>query len=127
LQKCQSVKTESSHLKGLYEGRGENVVRGKQPLTRVTSIYVSSSGDRGAGQAQYFGQHDNGKSLFAIYRKRREGDLLYQEAWTPATNSWEVSVYLMRLITGGDCTLAEIRIEDAREAFPEAFSAGDAG
>lgn len=121
------MKTESSDLGGLSEGRSESVVRGMQPLTRVKSIYVSSSGDRGAGHVQYFGQHDMGKSLFAIYRKRREGDLLYQEAWTPATNSWEVSAYLMRLITGGDCTLAEIRIEDAREAFPEAFAAGDVG
>jgi len=121
------VKTESSKFDEQSKGRCDTVMRGTQPLIGVDLGYVSSSSDRGAMQVQYFGQHDMGKSIFAIYRKRRVGELIYQEAWTPATDSWEVSVYLMRLITGGDCTLAEIRIGDAREAFPEAFSAGGVG
>lgn len=73
-------------------------------------------------ETKYFGQTDMGTKIFALYRKRPADGLLYQEQWIPATSSWEVTTYLMRLITGGDCTITEITLEMARSSYPEAFS-----
>ena len=72
-------------------------------------------------ETKYFGQTDTGVRVFAIYRKRPADGLLYQERWRPGTSSWEVTTYLMRLITGGDCTITEISLELAQSSFPEAF------
>lgn len=69
----------------------------------------------------YFGQTDMGVKIFALYRKRLSDGIVYQEQWIPDSNSWEVTKYLMRLITGGDCALTEITIELAKSSFPEAF------
>ena len=69
----------------------------------------------------YFGQTDMGVKIFALYRKRRVDDLIYQEIWNTATSSWDITTSLMRLITGGDCTLTEITSELAKCSFPEAF------
>jgi len=70
---------------------------------------------------KYFGQTDMGKSIFAIYRKRLADGIIYQEQWISTTNSWEINTYLMRLLTGGDCTITEITLELAKSSFPEAF------
>jgi hypothetical protein len=70
---------------------------------------------------QYFGQTDMGKRIFAIYRKRLADGIIYQEQWIPTTNSWVITTHLMRLLTGGDCTIAEITLELAKSSFPEAF------
>ena len=70
---------------------------------------------------EYFGQTDMGKRIFAIYRKRLADGIIYQEQWIPTTNSWEITTYLMRLLTGGDCTITEITLELAQISFPEAF------
>jgi hypothetical protein len=69
----------------------------------------------------YFGQTDMGIKIFALYRKRLADGIVYQEQWMPGSSSWEVTTYLIRLITGGDCTLTEITIELAKSSFPEAF------
>ena len=69
----------------------------------------------------YFGQTDMGVKIFALYRKRRVDDLIYQEIWNTATSSWDITTSLMRLITGGDCTITEITLELAKSSFPEAF------
>jgi len=69
----------------------------------------------------YFGQTDMGVKIFALYRKRLADGIVYQEQWMPSSSSWEVTTYLIRLISGGDCTLTEITIELAISSFPEAF------
>ena len=73
------------------------------------------------GETKYFGQTDMGTKIFALYRKRPADGLLYQEQWMPGTGSWEVTTYLMRIITGGDSTITEITLELAKSSFPEAF------
>jgi hypothetical protein len=70
---------------------------------------------------KYFGQTDMGTRIFAIYRKRLADGIIYQEQWISTTNSWEITTYLMRLLTGGDCTVTEIPLELAKSSFPEAF------
>lgn len=70
---------------------------------------------------KYFGQTDMGVRIFAIYRKRLSDGIIYQEQWISTTNSWEITTYLMRLLTGGDCTITEITLELAKSSFPEAF------
>ena len=70
---------------------------------------------------KYFGQTDMGVRIFALYRKRLADGIIYQEQWISTTNSWEITTYLMRLITGGDCTITEITLELAKSSFPEAF------
>ena len=72
-------------------------------------------------ETKYFGQTDMGVRVFAIYRKRPADGIVYQEKWMPGTSSWETTTFLMRLLTGGDCTLAEITFELAKSSFPEAF------
>jgi len=62
-----------------------------------------------------------GKDTFAIYRKRPADGIIHQEQWISSTNSWEVTTYLMRLLTGGDCTITEITYELAKSSFPKAF------
>jgi hypothetical protein len=62
-----------------------------------------------------------GVKIFALYRKRLADGIVYQEQWMPSSSSWEVTTYLIRLISGGDCTLTEITIELAKSSFPEAF------
>ncbi len=72
-------------------------------------------------ETKYFGQTDMSTKIFALYRKRPADGLIYQEQWMPGTSSWEVTTYLMRLITGGDSTITEITLELAKSSFPEAF------
>jgi hypothetical protein len=72
-------------------------------------------------ETKYFGQTDMGTKIFALYRKRHVDDLIYQEIWNTATSSWDITTSLMRLITGGDCTITEITLELAKSSFPEAF------
>ena len=73
-------------------------------------------------ETKYFGQTDMDDTIYALYRKRYTADLIYQERWMPGTRSWKPTIYLMRLITGGDCTITEITHELAKSSFPEAFS-----
>ena len=73
-------------------------------------------------ETKYFGQTDIDIKIFALYRKRPAHGIVYQEKWMPGTSSWEVTTYLMRLITGGDCTVTEITLELAKSSCPEAFT-----
>jgi ribulose bisphosphate carboxylase small subunit len=73
-------------------------------------------------ETKYFGQTDMGMRIYSLYRKRYEDGIVYQEQWRPNTNSWELTTYLMRLLTGGDATISEITLEKARSSYPEAFS-----
>ena len=73
-------------------------------------------------ETKYFGQTDMGIEIFALYRKRYADGIIHQERWKPSTKSWELTTYLMRLITGGDATITEITLEMARSSYPEAFS-----
>lgn len=73
-------------------------------------------------ETKYFGQIEvMDDTIYALYRKRYTADLIYQERWMPGTRSWKTTIYLMRLITGGDCTVTEITHEQAKCSFPEAF------
>ena len=72
-------------------------------------------------EIKYFGQTDMGVRIFALYRMRPADGITYQEKWMPGTSSWEVTTYLMRLITGGDSTVTEITLDLAKSSFPEAF------
>ncbi len=73
-------------------------------------------------ETKYFGQTDVGVRVFANYRMRPADGITYQEQWMPTTSSWDTSTGLMRLVTGGDCTITEITLELAQSFFPEAFS-----
>jgi len=73
-------------------------------------------------ETKYFGQSDMGVRIYSLYRKRYADGIVYQEQWRPHTNSWELTTYLMRLLTGGDATITEITLEMARSSYPEAFS-----
>ena len=99
------------------EGEVKIIRRGK--TINKQTVILKMEGD----MTRYFGQTDMGKTIFAIYRKRYVDDLVYQEIWNTTTSSWDISTSLMRLITGGDCTLSEIQEEDAMKAFPVAFPA----
>ncbi len=102
------------------EGEVQIIRKGSKDITKMTSTDIlKMEGD----MTQYFGQTDMGKKVFAIYRKRYVDDVIYQEQWNPATSSWDLTTSLMRLLTGGDCTLSEIREADAMKAFPTAFPA----
>ena len=49
----------------------------------------------------------------SLFRYREEADLIYEEYWNPATNTWNETSYLTRLLTGGDCTLIQVTEEFA--------------
>ena len=73
-------------------------------------------------ETKYFGQTDMGVRIFALYRKRHANGIVFQEQWKPNTNSWELTTYLMRLLTGGDSSITEITLEMAKIAYPDAFA-----
>lgn len=93
----------------------------KQPVDRPLKLPLDHGRYLFMNDVTYFGQTDMGVKIFALYRKRPVDGIVYQEQWMPGTSSWEVTTYLMRLITGGDCTLTEITIELAKSSFPDAF------
>ena len=93
----------------------------KQPVDRPLKLPLDYGRYLFMNDVTYFGQTDMGVKIFALYRKRRVDDLIYQEIWNTATSSWDITTSLMRLITGGDCTITEITLELAKSSFPDAF------
>ena len=57
---------------------------------------------------------DNHPYSNSLYRYREEAELIYEEHWCPTTNTWDQTSYLTRLLTGGDCTLAEVTQDFAK-------------
>jgi len=96
-----------------------SITEGAKFLQQGKTAILKMEGD----MITYFGQTDMGKTIFALYRKRPADGITYQEHWNPSTSSWDTTTSLMRLLTGGDCTLSEIREADAMKAFPTAFPA----
>jgi hypothetical protein len=73
---------------------------------------------------QYYGSIDIGGyfRLGVLWRYRNEEGLHYQEAWSARSKSWESTLYLTRMIIGGECSLADMTIEQAMRVEPDAFT-----
>ena len=56
-----------------------------------------------------------------LWRFRNEEGLNYQEAWNTRSKSWGDTRYLIKMIIGGECSLADMTVEQAMMVAPEAF------
>jgi len=56
-----------------------------------------------------------------LWRHRSEGGLHYEEVWSARSKSWEPTLYLTKMIIGGECSLADMTAEQATRVAPEAF------
>lgn len=72
---------------------------------------------------RYFCQVDVDNYTYpdSLYRYREEAELIHEEHWCPQTETWDQTTYLTRLLTGGDCTLAEISEELAKNLMISKF------
>jgi len=59
---------------------------------------------------------------FAYYRKRYEGNGLYEEVWQQKYQSWKhIPLELIWMQISGECTLEQVSYEKFKELLPEAF------
>jgi hypothetical protein len=56
-----------------------------------------------------------------LWRYRYEADLIFQEQWNPVIKCWESTSYLLKMIIGGECSLADMSEDQARNVEPRAF------
>ena len=56
-----------------------------------------------------------------LWRYRYEADLIFQEEWNPTNRNWESTAYLLKMIIGGECSLADMNKDQARKVAPRAF------
>jgi hypothetical protein len=72
---------------------------------------------------QYYGSIDiDGRfQTGLLWRYRNEADLIFQEHWSSASKSWESTDYLLKMIIGGECSLADMTEAEARRVEPRAF------
>ncbi len=56
-----------------------------------------------------------------LWRYRYEADLILQEQWSPRSGNWEPTSYLLKMIVGGECSLADMNEDQARKVEPRAF------
>jgi hypothetical protein len=54
-------------------------------------------------------------NIFRLRRLRYEKDGLYPEVWQVKNQKWVWSTTVIGLWVGGDCTIEEIKFEQARE------------
>jgi hypothetical protein len=61
-------------------------------------------------------------SCYAYYRQRYENSGLYDEVWQKKYQSWKhIPGRLIWMQISGECTLAQVSVEQFKELLPEAF------
>jgi hypothetical protein len=106
------------------ENLPERVRRNTRPFVGVIDWYDNINTNPFSEPVQYFGslEMDGYFRPGILWRYRNEGGLHYQEAWITRSKSWENTNYLLKMIIGGECSLADMTPEQAMRVSPEAFA-----
>ena len=105
------------------ENSGERVRRNTRPYVGVIDWYDTINTNPFLLPVQYYGSLDE-DGFFRpgiLWRYRNEAGLHFQEHWSPVSKSWELTSYLLRMIIGGECSLADMTEDQARRVEPKAF------
>lgn len=71
---------------------------------------------------QYFVQCEVDGSCYAFYRKRYEGDGLFEECWQVKAKKWVyVPGRIIWMQISGECSLAQVSFLEIQRHIPEAF------
>ena len=105
-------------------GQHERVRRNTRPYVGVIDWYDVINLDPFFEPVQYFGKIDINNFFYPgiLWRYRNKGDKHFQESWSPKTKRWESTLYLTKMIIGGECSLADMTPEQAIMVAPEAFA-----
>ena len=108
------------------EDHGKRVRRNTRPYVGVMDWHDTVNTNPFLKPVQYYGslESDGFFRPGILWRYRNEGGLHYQEHWSPRSKSWEDTRYLMKMIIGGECSLADMTAEQAARVAPEAFENG---
>ena len=114
-------------MKNLLDEKSENhpnrVRRNTRPYVGVIDWLDTVNTDPFSEPVQYYGsiEIDGYFRPGILWRYRNEGGLHYQEAWITKSKSWRDTSYLIKMIIGGECSLADMTPEQAKKVAPEAF------
>jgi hypothetical protein len=110
-------------MKNVANNLPERVRRNTRPFVGVIDWYDNINTDPFSEPVQYYGsiEIDGYFRPGILWRYRNEGGLHYQEAWITRSKSWEDTRYLIKMIIGGECSLADMTPEQAMRVAPEAF------
>ena len=114
-------------MKNLLDEKSENhpnrVRRNTRPYVGVIDWFDTVNTDPFSEPVQYYGsiEIDGYFRPGILWRYRNEGGLHYQEHWSPRTKSWEPTLYLTKMVIGGECSLADMTPEQAMKVAPQAF------
>lgn len=114
-------------MKNLLDEKSENhpnrVRRNTRPYVGVIDWFDTVNTDPFSEPVQYYGsiEIDGYFRPGILWRYRNEGGLHYQEAWITKSKSWRDTSYLIKMIIGGECSLADMTPEQAKKVAPEAF------
>ena len=105
------------------ENLPERVRRNTRPYVGVIDWFDIINTDPFSEPVQYYGsiEIDGYFRPGILWRYRNEGGLHYQEHWSPRTKSWEPTLYLTKMVIGGECSLADMTPEQAMKVAPQAF------
>ena len=114
-------------MKNFLDKKSENhpnrVRRNTRPYVGVVDWFDTVNTDPFSEPVQYYGsiEIDGYFCSGILWRYRNEGGLHYQEAWITRSKYWEDTRYLIKMIIGGECSLADMTPEQAMRVAPEAF------
>ena len=105
------------------EDHGKRVRRNTRPYVGVMDWHDTVNTNPFLKPVQYYGslEIDGFFRPGILWRFRNDAGLNFQEHWSPRSKSWEDTRYLMKMIIGGECSLADMTPEQAARVAPEAF------
>jgi hypothetical protein len=85
-------------------------------------ILMTGNQNESIQPTQYFVQCEVDGSCYAFYRKRYEGNGLFEECWQVEAKKW---VYIPGRVIwmqiSGECTLAQVSFLEIQQLIPDAF------
>ena len=105
------------------EGHPNRVRRNTRPYVGVIDWFDTVNTDPFTEPAWYYGsiEIDGYFRPGILWRYRNEAGLHYEEHWSPRNKSWEPTLYLTKMVIGGECSLADMTVEQAKTLVPKAF------
>lgn len=102
----------------------QRVRRQTRPYVGAMDWYDTVNTNPFSAPIIYYGIVDINEYFYPnrLWRWRNEDEGLYEEVWNSRTKSWQSTLYLTRMVTGGNAGLSDMPEEQARKLVPEAFT-----
>jgi hypothetical protein len=85
-------------------------------------ILMTGNQEDSLQSTQYFVQCEVDGSCYAFYRKRYEGNGLFEECWQVKAKKWvSIPGRIIWMQISGECTLAQVSLLEIQQLIPEAF------